>query len=186
MKCEATCCSYIWRLGKFVTIHPIAWFQETKEGVKHDKHVEEDEVRRALKTETVGYKVPPDASKFKSGKSGNAGGRPKKTKDDFDARIIAICDRRLPNSSATVLDLIINGAIKGATKGDMKAVKTVIDLYRDALRKRGQSIVSDEADIEAAKRILDLDPRLFADLTGEALGPKNDNASGRDDDVSDE
>jgi hypothetical protein len=134
----------------------------------------------------VGYKVPPDAGKFKPGQSNNPGGRPKKRKDDFDAKIIAICDRKIPNSAGTVLDLIINGAIKGAAKGDMKAVKTVIDLYRDALRKRGQSTAGDEDDIKAAKRILDLDPRLFADLTGEAPGPDQENAADKNDDIGDE
>ncbi len=111
-----------------------------------------------------GKRIPPLRSRFQPGQSGNPGGKPKKVKNDLDAKIVARFESKIPNSDNTVLDVILNSVIKEAARGDVRAAKTVIDLYRDALRKCGQAKNDDEADIEAAKRILNLDPRLFAGL----------------------
>ena len=136
------------------------------------------------KDKTSARAPPPERGRFVKGTSGNPGGRSKKKRDDLDAKIIARCESKIPNSSNTIIDLVLNGAFKSAAKGDMKAVRTVIELYRDALRKRGQTIVSDDADLEAARRILDLDLRLFADLKDEPIST-TDNPFDRDDDQSD-
>ena len=129
-------------------------------------------------------RAPPLQSRFQPGRSGNPGGKPKKIKNDLDARIVARCESKIPNSENTVLDVVLNSVIKEAARGDVRAAKTVIDLYCDALRKRGQAKDHDEADIEAAKRILGLDSRLFTDLTDDESAPQKDNASDREDDDS--
>jgi hypothetical protein len=88
--------------------------------------------------ERVGYGNPPLHSRFKPGKSGNPKGRPKRSKglntimrDTLSQKIIIRTskgERRVPHIEAMVFKLI-----EQASKGNLRALQTVLDHYARAV-----------------------------------------------------
>lgn len=79
----------------------------------------------------VGYKKPPQHTRFKPGQSGNPKGRPKKTKD-FERLLDAELSETLrivengETRTLTKRELIIKTLIRDAVKGDARALKMVL------------------------------------------------------------
>ena len=119
----------------------------------------------------VGYKKPPKTARFPKGKSGNAGGRPKKLALDSDDRLIAIVEAKAPHSEHTVLDLMLKSAIKAAVQnGDMKAVRFIYDSYLQAKRRRRSTVTDDEGDRAIVEAFLGADHPVLRDIVDEMSG----------------
>ncbi len=125
----------------------------------------------------VGYKKPPKTRRFPKGKSGNAGGRPKKQALDSDDRLIALVEAKVPNSDHTVHDLLLKAAIKaGVQNGDMKAVRFVYDSYLLAKRRCRSTTADDEGDRAIVEALLGADHPLVRDIDGDLSECEGDGA----------
>lgn len=125
----------------------------------------------------VGYKKPPERSRWPKGKSGNPGGRPKKQALDSDDRLIALVEAQVPHSEHTVLDLLWKAAIKaGVQNGDIKAVRLVYENYLQAKRRRRSTTTDDAGDRAIVERLLGADHSLVKDILDEAAGSAPDAA----------
>ena len=123
----------------------------------------------------VGYKKPPKERRYIKGKSGNAGGRPKKRALDSDDRLIALVEAKVSNSDNTVHDLLLKAAIKaGVQNGDMKAVRFVYDSYLLAKRRRLSTTTDDEGDRAIVEALLGADHPLVKDIVDELSESEND------------
>lgn len=78
----------------------------------------------------VGYKSPPEHSRFKKGQSGNPRGRPKKAKTHD---LIAIADQKVSivqngkRQHVTIAKAVLLKTANSAVGGDMKATKVFLD-----------------------------------------------------------
>lgn len=70
------------------------------------------------------YKVPPDHSKFKKGKSGNPAGRPKKIPE---LRVILASVLGDEKDGKTAAEAILMGLRAKAIKGDVRAAELLLD-----------------------------------------------------------
>jgi hypothetical protein len=83
--------------------------------------------------------------KFESGKSGNPGGRPKKTKEELD--LIAACKERAPAALAVIEHLMME-----AEKDDVK-LKAALAIIE---RAYGKPVVSIEGTGEDGKLVIEV------------------------------
>ncbi len=68
------------------------------------------------------------------------------------------------NNDQIILDLVVMKLIKSAMAGDAKTAFKLLDLYVLAKKYEGSDRSEEEEDLDAARRILDLDPRFFSDV----------------------
>lgn len=126
----------------------------------------------------VGYGKPPKGSQYKRGQSGNPGGRPPIAPPpppkeaglaELEAAILVTLRGRVAGKSGgktrkvNALDALARKLLAQALDGDMRATRTLLDLYHAAEAR--------EAHILAAERKR-FDPLVFAALTEALLGSK--------------
>jgi len=95
----------------------------------------------------VGYGKPPKGSQYKRGQSGNAGGRPPKAPPPppkkgellpFDVAILRAMRGKVEVKSGrktrkvNTFDAIVGTLLDRAVEGDMRAIRQVLELYREA------------------------------------------------------
>lgn len=85
----------------------------------------------------VGYKKPPEATRFQPGRSGNPSGRPKKVKTEKQALeevLNKVYTANGPNGPVhlTGNDVVVQALFKGATDGKIGALKVLL-ARKDAL-----------------------------------------------------
>jgi hypothetical protein len=101
----------------------------------------------------VGFGNPPKGTRFKKGgKSPNPGGRPKGSvsrkdisklsgKDLMSAEILRLCNQTLasleeePSKEITLIEAIARNVILKAAKGDPKALRSFLDLFREGMSR---------------------------------------------------
>jgi hypothetical protein len=109
----------------------------------------------------VGYKKPPERTRFTKGVSGNPGGRPKVVLD-FDQELLRVSaeyitikengrSRRISTHTAVIKQLM-NNAIKGNTT----SVRTYLDRRQQALEKRALREAQKASDSKKTKTVRDL------------------------------
>ncbi|MCL2469122.1 MAG: DUF5681 domain-containing protein [Alphaproteobacteria bacterium] len=81
----------------------------------------------------VGYKKPPHDTRFKKGKSGNAKGRPRASKNLSDMlvkELLSLVEVRQgeKTSKATRYSILIKRAVEKGMKGDLRATKYLFDM----------------------------------------------------------
>lgn len=105
--------------------------------------------------EAVGYKRPPQHSRFKKGQSGNPSGKPRRTKsdaavDDREAVLSRIVTTRINGKIVriTVRRALYERAADMATKGDIRALALLLKLDRmndnGAASEAGQQNTAEE------------------------------------------
>ena len=84
----------------------------------------------------TGYKTPPEHSRFRPGKSGNPGGRPKRPRPLATELLAELARQTAPppgeNESITVQTAIVRTLLKAAVGGDMRAIGIVLELHKAA------------------------------------------------------
>ena len=89
-------------------------------------------------TEAVGYKRPPKTHRFRKGKSGNPGGRPKNAKKSrreivrrvlLEKRAVDIAGNGRP-FQWTIIEIVVMRVRQDALQGNLRAFKTYSDLER--------------------------------------------------------
>lgn len=148
-----------------------------KSGRNSEPRKSDPDIEPSPKTYEVGYGKPPKHSRFRKGQSGNPNGRPKWAKglntiirEEMLARIpvrTRTGERLIPRAQAMVLKLL-----ELAGKGDMRALRLLLDLYGSAVPDAPESSEpTDVVDFSGAdKAILDA---LRADLLGAESGQRS-------------
>jgi hypothetical protein len=116
----------------------------------------------------VGYKKPPERTRFKKGKSGNPGGRPRGTKSFISLLVKALDERVLiveggQRTKITKLEALAKQFANKGAAGDLKAATLLLDLLRQVEdhknaeqmghRNHGQGISARELLAERIKKI---------------------------------
>lgn len=110
----------------------------------------------------VGYKRPPEHTRFQPGRSGNPKGRSKRPpslQDDLEAEL----NQKSATPDATGKGFLtrqramIKGLVDTAIEGDLRAIATVIDLSANkfAAIEAGESLEPSEEDIELLNQYVD-------------------------------
>ena len=86
---------------------------------------------------TVGYKKPPQHTRFKPGQSGNTKGRPKKDKNVVDVilkelRSLVMVNVGNKSQKITKLEAIVKQHVNKAASGDPKSTAIVLDVLKPA------------------------------------------------------
>lgn len=112
---------------------------------------------KSLRDDTVGYRNPPEHSRFQKGQSGNPRGRPRRSAspgDDsrsIDALILSEADRPVTVREADdvrqipAIQAILRSQVASALKGNAYAQKHYIDRYDRAEEKRRSKLEEDNA-----------------------------------------
>lgn len=128
----------------------------------------------------VGYGKPPQHSRFKPGRSGNLGGRPKEVKsidDVLQKRLFAkvkVQENGRP-TQITLLEVIIGRLLKRAAEGDNRSIAIVLNQLR--FLKGSDDGKPDTASPERDRQVLE----EFARLMGGSLDDLINDAEGRPD-----
>lgn len=84
----------------------------------------------------VGYKHPPEHSRFRRGRSGNPGGRPKRPRPLAAEFVAELARETGPGPGeierTSVQTAILRTLMKAAVAGDMRAIGIVLDLHKAA------------------------------------------------------
>jgi Family of unknown function (DUF5681) len=111
--------------------------------------------------ETVGYKRPPRMHRFRKGKSGNPGGRPKKAKSRRELVRRVLLEKRAVDLAGngrplqwTIIEIVVMGVRQDALQGNLRAYRTYNDLERrfgtqDKDCKGGVIVIPTVADFDA-------------------------------------
>ena len=111
----------------------------------------------------VGYGSPPVSSRFKKGQSGNPKGRPKGSLNMANALMKALRERVVINEhgqrkTVTKLEAALKQLVNKAASGDLRALRELVDLARDAEAKQsqlqGSELILGELDREVMEDIL--------------------------------
>ena len=112
----------------------------------------------------VGFRRPPEATRFKKGVSGNPNGRPKGSVNLTTAFLKALREKVVINEhgrrkTVTKLDAAIMQLVNKAATGDPRALRQLIELARDAESKQNAPVVHqcgivDDLDQEIMQGIL--------------------------------
>lgn len=114
----------------------------------------------------VGYKKPPQHSRFKPGQSGNTKGRPKGTKSlttllrKAVQEIITVQEKG-KSHKASKMEVFIKQAVNKAAQGDLKALQYLTPLLREIEAKaEGQKkeMILTEADLECIRTL----PQMYS------------------------
>ena len=94
---------------------------------------------------TVGYKKPPQHTRFKPGQSGNTKGRPKKDKNVVDVilkelRSPVIVNVGRKSQKITKLEAIVKQHVNRAASGDPKSTAIVLDVLKPAETDQGNKL----------------------------------------------
>ena len=112
--------------------------------------------------EKVGYRCPPEATRFKKGQSGNPKGRPKGSLNVATLLAKALRERVVINEngnrkSVTKLEAALKQLINKAATGDIRALRHLFELLSESESKQNISAVQapmGEADREVLQGIL--------------------------------
>jgi hypothetical protein len=114
-------------------------------------------------TKGVGFCRPPEATRFRRGVSGNPKGRPKGSLNVATAFTKALREKVVINEggqrkTVTKLEAALKQLVNKAASGDIRALRQLIELARDAEAKQqassGQDPVLSELDQEVLEGIL--------------------------------
>jgi hypothetical protein len=114
-------------------------------------------------TEPVGFCRPPEATRFKKGVSGNPKGRPKHSLNVATAFTKALREKVVINQggqrkTVTKLEAALKQLVNKAASGDIRALRQLVELARDAEAKQqaspGQAPVLSELDQEVLQGVL--------------------------------
>src|SRR3954447_20628386 len=106
----------------------------------------------ARDNDPVGYGLPPKATRFAKGTSGNPSGRPRGSRDlradlqDELAELISVNDEAGRAQRITKQRALVKAIVQKALRGDVRAVNTLFSL---TIRATGQGIDEREADDHA-------------------------------------
>ncbi len=112
----------------------------------------------------VGYCVPPEATRFKKGVSGNPGGRPKGRLNVTSAFIKTLRERVVINErgqrkTVTKLEAALKQLVNKAASGDLRTLAQLVALAQDAEAKQStlgtQKPVTSDLDQEVMAGILE-------------------------------
>lgn len=128
-------------------------------------------------TGKVGYKKPPEHTRFKPGKSGNPGGRPKKPKiytvDDAKKSFLRHMLKQIPLSmngnlmSVAVIEAVMYQAIMQAIKGDKKMIAFVLAEFFSHANAFEEAQVQQMSNYHQLKDIYFDKVQKFLESTGE-------------------
>jgi hypothetical protein len=134
---------------------------EAEVTIEHPENDKNGELPAA--TTRVGFRRPPEATRFKKGVSGNPKGRPKGSLNVATAFIKALREKVVINEggqrkTVTKLEAALKQLVNKAASGDHRSCQQLIDLARDAEAKQqaspGQYPVLTELDQEVLEGIL--------------------------------
>lgn len=128
----------------------------------------------------VGYGKPPKGSQYKRGQSGNAGGRPPKAPppppkkgelSELEAAILVTLRGSVAVKSGgktrkvNALDALARKLLAQALDGDMRATRTLLDLYHAAEAREAQILAAEHKQV---------DPLVLSALTEALIGSQRD------------
>jgi hypothetical protein len=125
----------------------------------------------------VGYKKPPQKTRFKKGVSGNPKGRPKGSLNVATALAKALRERvviteRGQRKTITKLEAALKQLVNKAASGELRALLQLLELARDAEAKQhlvgAPNVVLNDLDQEVMRGILE----RFTELKGSSSNTK--------------
>jgi hypothetical protein len=131
-------------------------------------------------TEQVGFCRPPEATRFKKGVSGNPKGRPKRSLNVATAFTKALREKVVINEAGqrktvTKLEAALKQLVNKAASGDIRALRQLVELARDAETKQQASVSQDSA-------LNDLDQEVLEGVLKRFEVGNDESAEGHDDD----
>ena len=99
-------------------------------------------------TKSIGYGNPPEATRFKKGISGNPKGRPKGSLNVATAFMKTLREKVVINENGlrrkvTKLEAALKQLVNKAASGELRALRQLLELARDAEAKQGASGTQD-------------------------------------------
>ena len=136
-----------------------------------------DDSSRPSAKPKVGYRNPPEHTRFKKGQSGNPGGRPKGSQN-----LATVLERILRepvtisedgrSRTLTKLEFALQQLAKKATSGNLRALQQLTALVRSAEDRLPQPATSEPALGEFDQKVLQ---RLLQRVKATTTKPENDN-----------
>lgn len=108
----------------------------------------------------VGYGTPPEATRFKKGVSGNPKGRPKGSLNVATVFIKALREKVViiengQRKTVTKLEAALKQLVNKAASGDIRALRELLELARDAEAKQSASAVQNTMIEELDQEVID-------------------------------
>jgi hypothetical protein len=123
----------------------------------------------------VGYRMPPDSTRFKQGVSGNPKGRPKGSLNVATTFLKALREKVVVNENGrrktvTKLQAALTQLVNKAASGDLRALRHLLDLACDAEARQNlpgvQNPVLSDLDHEVIEGILERFPQVENNRSG--------------------
>lgn len=107
----------------------------------------------------VGYRKPPKSGQFKRGQSGNPKGRPKGARS-LDSMALSMLKERIliktPEGMRKVpkIEALLMKQVEKASKGDAKALQTLLSLYESAVSEEQKKTAISGNDASASDKVI--------------------------------
>ena len=127
----------------------------------------------------VGYRNPPEATRFKKGHSGNPKGRRKGSLNVATVFAQTLREKVVVNENGrrktmTKFEAAIKQFVNKAASGDLRALQLLVSLSREAETRESQPQPNDQALTESDQKVMEGIMKRFQAVTGDQGGARNE------------
>ncbi len=138
-----------------------------------------DKSRSVNGAKQVGYRNPPEATRFKKGQSGNPKGRRKGSLNVATVCAQTLREKVIVNENGrrktiTKLEAAIKQFVNKAASGDLRALQLLVSLSREAETRESQPQPNSLALSESDQKVMEGIMKRFQAVTGNQGGARNE------------